>query len=691
MNALQQLTGKLVEGKRFETVSRPVNRWKDSFITVGSNWLPPAPNQPGFDVNTHQGYSKQTAASGVTTYSRIWRYTRLGDKKTFEAFGNQTYISDIANSREWDEFHYQTIPWPMRTGPLLSLDPYSPLWAKFGVHDSDLYSSMYSDGKWRGLHHVRLVSNPPEELVSPRRITYLECKSSRNTPLWFGKQVPKVPLLKLTKSRCGMTRPIVPILKLPYPFRPKHINVPKFDVVRVSYRQRRSNEDASAYILYMQRTLNKANEYADVKRKALTSRYDRLVSDRLKQIYVNDLDNEAYKKLFALRMEKYAKRLAIYNSAMTTDGNLVFSADKTRLSIQPDNPYGFIRLYPKGEVIMREYESGSVPNGHGMRFSLVYKEVQIQDSPEGHAAMLRSLDSTRRIVFAAIEGQLADITGKLTKKLYQKIGDQQIHVGNILAERKQTMDMLTSILKRIVLAVKLKKLVLTSVLTYVKSPKAMANDVLAFKFGLEPLMKDVESLAGMINAPASSQPFIAVRTNYGGTRKEAFSYSSDAFTFNGTIVVSYVVKLSIDSGVSRTLQSFGLVNAAEILWEVTPWSFVVDWLIPVGAWISSHTALVGLSFVTGTRKVKLDGTWTFHGLPDVQRYLVGSTYKPVAPIAGYFEGEMIDRQVLTSLPNNNLLLQMKNPWSWSHGIEAIALLIQRVAGRTKKKLTTVPL
>jgi len=47
------------------------------------------------------------------------------------------------------------------------------------------------------------------------------------------------------------------------------------------------------------------------------------------------------------------------------------------------------------------------------------------------------------------------------------------------------------------------------------------------------------------------------------------------------------------------LESLGLLNPLSVVWEVVPWSFAVDWFIPVGNTLDSLTATVGLEFVRG--------------------------------------------------------------------------------------------
>jgi hypothetical protein len=45
----------------------------------------------------------------------------------------------------------------------------------------------------------------------------------------------------------------------------------------------------------------------------------------------------------------------------------------------------------------------------------------------------------------------------------------------------------------------------------------------------------------------------------------------------------------------------GLTNPLAIAWELVPFSFVLDWLVPVGTWLQSLDATLGVKFVGGCR------------------------------------------------------------------------------------------
>lgn len=262
-----------------------------------------------------------------------------------------------------------------------------------------------------------------------------------------------------------------------------------------------------------------------------------------------------------------------------------------------------------------------------------------------------------------------EMENKLSRKFWDKLGNQRVHLGNIIAERVKTFDTLTSLVQRIASLLKSKKSLFKSLSSYALSPKKLASDFLAFKFGLEPLYGDIVSSAEKLYDLSSGQEVsVVVRT----LSRKAFTLINNGLTLKGTISIAYVVKYDVDFSNCRTLQELGLVNPAEIAWELAPWSFVIDWFTPIGAFISQYTADTGMQFNTGTRTVRinLDATPTTPAANVA--FSDGSVYLHGDYVAAY------KRRVVLSGPPNRFELYTKSPFSWTHSAEALALLIQKL-------------
>lgn len=56
----------------------------------------------------------------------------------------------------------------------------------------------------------------------------------------------------------------------------------------------------------------------------------------------------------------------------------------------------------------------------------------------------------------------------------------------------------------------------------------------------------------------------------------------------------------IDCPSTVALSEMGLINPLSIVWEVVPYSFIVDWAWPIGPWAESLDATAGMSFIGGS-------------------------------------------------------------------------------------------
>lgn len=61
--------------------------------------------------------------------------------------------------------------------------------------------------------------------------------------------------------------------------------------------------------------------------------------------------------------------------------------------------------------------------------------------------------------------------------------------------------------------------------------------------------------------------------------------------------VAYTATLTLEDPLVDTLNTLGLVNPGSVAWELVPFSFVLDWFVPIGDWIESFTAHAGLKLL----------------------------------------------------------------------------------------------
>jgi hypothetical protein len=299
---------------------------------------------------------------------------------------------------------------------------------------------------------------------------------------------------------------------------------------------------------------------------------------------------------------------------------------------------------------------------------------------------------------------------KATRKLLEKLKDSSVNLAQAYAERGETAktiaNTVTSLSKSYLalrrgnfkdaavalgLASKSSKRAGRKFVTEYKSnaTSGAANGWLALQYGWKPLLDDVHGAAtALAKANLAGENGNTVFATASGTAREKFDlrdkfsyvissgYSgSDVVTRSRTasIVVRAQCRYARSSPPVSDLASLGITNPALLAWELVPYSFVVDWFLPIGNWLSSLDATVGLSFQSGfvstltkyravtfwdTGIVRTDGRWTLnrHNIQMIER-------------------DTMDRTRFSSFPAAPAP-RFKNPVSFSHVTSAMALIRQ---------------
>lgn len=144
-------------------------------------------------------------------------------------------------------------------------------------------------------------------------------------------------------------------------------------------------------------------------------------------------------------------------------------------------------------------------------------------------------------------------------------------------------------------------------------------------------------------------------------------WSSVLYTLRGSGKHEACCRLTgkIKSETLRYAVASGLANPAAILWELMPYSFVIDWSLPIGNYLQAASSTRGLDFVWGSVSHRIQT----HTFVDMRSQPGRSTLRP-----GY--GELmkygLNRRKLHDFPGPELYA--KSPFSSSHIGSALALL-----------------
>ena len=117
-----------------------------------------------------------------------------------------------------------------------------------------------------------------------------------------------------------------------------------------------------------------------------------------------------------------------------------------------------------------------------------------------------------------------------------------------------------------------------------------------------------------------------------GTGREDFHYSSrprngmgEKFSTNGRCRMRADVFVTNPN--AYLLQQLGIANPASVVWELIPFSFVIDWVFDVGTFLDAFTAFMGCtvlnSCTTYSAKGSVESTWYWDIAPATTRSVSG--------------------------------------------------------------------
>lgn len=198
-----------------------------------------------------------------------------------------------------------------------------------------------------------------------------------------------------------------------------------------------------------------------------------------------------------------------------------------------------------------------------------------------------------------------------------------------------------------------------------RSIKGIANTYLGVEYGVMPTISDLKSI---VNAFKRLGPYID------SNGFDTYSAGSFASLVKGETFFSLEqhIKLAIgdeDSGLSSLLsrlESMGTLPTLENIWDLVPYSFIIDWFVDVGELlerVDTNLRLLRLDirYVTMSRKAIISG------------FLVGG---PEAPYTGPVDLVQYHRWVSDQCPAPPLALQTTFQ-DFDHWLESGALLVQR--------------
>lgn len=137
-----------------------------------------------------------------------------------------------------------------------------------------------------------------------------------------------------------------------------------------------------------------------------------------------------------------------------------------------------------------------------------------------------------------------------------------------------------------------------------KGSKRAAQRWLQMQYGILPAMSDIYGSAEAVAAGAQRGLYHYSRHS----KTTQGSYSVTAGKYQGLTTVKTTSRMAVrwkyGSSPLVELSSLGLTNPAVLVWELTPWSFVADWVLNMGKFLSGLDALVGVPSIAITQSFR---------------------------------------------------------------------------------------
>lgn len=264
-------------------------------------------------------------------------------------------------------------------------------------------------------------------------------------------------------------------------------------------------------------------------------------------------------------------------------------------------------------------------------------------------------------------------------RLLEKVKNQDVSLGEMTGERHQSWMMLKDLLGKFKDVLTWNRAQLIEHATQGKRSlsqsvlKEASNSFLMWTYGILPLVKDIQALLKWIADTTEPYSYVVVH----GSAKHLANRTYNDVHIDTRVDVRYVVRYRVTNPVLVGLNQLGLVSPLEIGWELTKWSFLIDWVFNIGQYIDQLGTFTGVEFHSGTKATKTTEHISYTSVSNVT----------LADTSGHWKSQTVRsktkirsekvRELLTDAPTP-LLPEFRNPFSAYHFQVIIALIIQRL-------------
>lgn len=265
-----------------------------------------------------------------------------------------------------------------------------------------------------------------------------------------------------------------------------------------------------------------------------------------------------------------------------------------------------------------------------------------------------------------------------TQRCLEALKGNKINLGVSLAQARETAGLVGSAASSIAKSFsQLKKGKLPSWERFRHGLGEIPAWYLEWCYGVVPLMSDVyQSAETLADYQTDGYQWTILATGRSKRRDiDVLDFGSVAAIFRHFYRQDHSVQVTIRTDVpTNSLRNFtelGLTNPLSVAWEVVPYSFVVDWFLPIGGWLNALDAGSYLNFIEGSvsymRRGKSKVLFSGSDIPGVRSSFSGHP--------GSLSEFEFRRTILGSVPLPPLP-RLRSPLSLDKMAKGLALLTQ---------------
>lgn len=218
------------------------------------------------------------------------------------------------------------------------------------------------------------------------------------------------------------------------------------------------------------------------------------------------------------------------------------------------------------------------------------------------------------------------------------------------------------------------------------NPKTIGDAWLELQYGWLPLLNDVysgvEVVKDLLGDPLQHHTYAKRRVRDGLLTKPLTGWApewvSQESHGDAQVEVETKFRFRIEDSLVAYIAGFQLSNPLYVFWVAMPFTFVVDWFLPIGDWLSSLTATLGLTFVDGYQTTKTFASVTATGVKRITWRHIWDEVRPVQQAKSRIEVGFMRRVVFYTWPMS--YTYFKFPFSSPQRIASAIALTRSTAG-----------